>query len=101
MNAIMMEKFGQKHPEIKSILDRVDEADIEQKDKEMIYDQLIYMACLLKSAKYKILTGRWRGENTYSARREKVAEPIVSETIFTIAADDNMEVLYVDLPIAV
>ena len=105
MNVSMMEKFGKKYPKVKSILEQVHASElIEQNEKEMIQDQLMCMISALQSTRYKLILGRWRGDNTYSGYREalsKQQKTLVDETIFTIMANGRTLNVYVDLPIAV
>lgn len=103
---VTLENLAEVHPQVKEIIDQVKLAyTIDKLDKDMIEQQLISMACTLNEAKsYTIVLDRWRGNNTYSAERERVAaeeKTIRNETIFTIVAYSRAKnwTAFVDLPI--
>ena len=92
---------------MKEIIDLINYAPIDKLDKRMIEQQLLSMAATLNEAKtYTLVLDRWRGDNTYSAERERVSreeKTIRDETIFSIISYGRQKnwVAYVDLPIDV
>lgn len=102
-----LENLSEVHPQVKEIIDLINYAPINKLDKRMIEQQLLSMAATLNEAKtYTLVLDRWRGDNTYSAERERVSreeKTIRDETIFSIISYGRRKnwVAYVDLPIDV
>lgn len=105
---VTLETLEEVHPQIKAIIDQVKSAsNVSKLDKRMIEQQLLSLAGTLNEAKsYTLVVDRWRGDNTYSAERERVSreeKTIRNETIFTIISYSRRKdwTAYIDLPLDV